>query len=82
MARRADPSKWDLELDLEGKRATITLPADDVLGKRRPDGKRPYKMPMRKIVEKLKQRCPGRGWDFSTGKYNEDGKTCTFVMMK
>jgi hypothetical protein len=81
MAKRADTSKWKVN-KLDEYRLEVTVPADDILGKRREDGKRPYKMPMRKIVAKLKTVVPGNRWDYSGGKFNEDGKTCTFMFVR
>ncbi len=81
---KADATKWE-PTRIDANTIDIKLPADDILEKkRRPDGKRPIKLPMRKIVDKLRQFCPGakKAWDYAYVELDEEGKYITIRMTK
>jgi hypothetical protein len=80
---RADASKWEVT-NVDAINLDVKIPADDILGKRRDDGKRPFKLPMRKIIAKIRERCPSpkERWDYAYVELDKQGKTCTFRMQR
>lgn len=80
---KANVNKWKVN-NIDSDSLYIEVPADDLLGRRRTDGKRPFKLPMRKIIEKLRQKCPGerRQWDYGYVDLSKDGTTLTFKMQR
>jgi hypothetical protein len=81
---KANAANWE-PTRIDASTIDVRLPADDILDKkRRPDGKRPIKLPMRKIVAKLRQFCPGeqKAWDYSYVELDEEGKYITIRMTK
>ena len=56
------PKGWSV--NVEGKKATIRVPSDQILNK-----EDKLRFPMRKLVAKLKDACPGPShlWDYSDG---------------
>lgn len=80
---KANTRNWQVER-IDADTVIIKVPANDVLGKRRADGKRPFKLPMRKIIEKLRQqiRPYSRQWDYAYVELSKDGETTTWKLTK